>query len=384
MVFGFGKKKSTPKKPVDKPTDQPPAVDAPSVTDQPPAVDAPSVTDLPPCQPEKTEVVTDNSSPVTEPKSPATKKGWWKRLKQGLSKSSQQLGDGLANTLIGKRQLDAGTLEELETLLLTADVGIETTDYIIQTLKDNLSRREIDDPHAIYQQLTHILEDILKPCEQALDVNQAKPFVILMVGVNGAGKTTSIAKLAQHYQSQGKKLLLAAGDTFRAAAVEQLKTWGERHDVPVIAQGTGADSASVIFDAYHASGARDVDILLADTAGRLHTQEHLMRELAKIKRVMQKINPEAPHETLLILDASQGQNALQQAKQFHDAIGLTGLCLTKLDGTAKGGIVFAIARECRLPIRFIGVGEKATDLQAFHCDTFIQALLKPEDAPPHD
>jgi len=302
------------------------------------------------------------------------KKGWFSRLKDGLTKSRQNLTDGLSNLLLGKKSIDDELYEELETRLLLADVGVETTQLILDNLTQQISRKELKDEDALLTQLKQTLTEILAPCEKPLAIN-ATPFVMLMVGINGAGKTTSIAKLAHYYQQQHKKCILAAGDTFRAAAIEQLQVWGERNDVPVIAQQHGADSASVAFDAVAAAQARGYDILITDTAGRLHTQSHLMEELKKIKRVIKKQDEQAPHATLLVLDASLGQNALQQAKQFHDAIGIDGLIMTKLDGSAKGGIMFAIANQLKLPIYFIGIGEKMDDLKPFHSDEFIDALF---------
>lgn len=289
-------------------------------------------------------------------------------------KSSGESISWIGRLFLGKKTIDAALWEELETILLLADVGASATQKILNNLTQQVHRKELNDIETLSQQLQCALLDILTPCEQPLILNQT-PFVILTIGVNGAGKTTTIAKLAHYYQSQNKKILLAAGDTFRAAAIEQLKTWGERQHIPVIAQPQGSDSASVIFDAMQSAKARQVDLLIADTAGRLHTQNHLMAELVKIKRVIGKLDPSAPHEVLLVLDASQGQNALHQAKQFHEAMGVTGIVLTKLDGTAKGGIIFAIADQLQLPIRFIGVGEKADDLKPFCAKDFVEALF---------
>lgn len=298
------------------------------------------------------------------------------RLKSGLSKTRHQFTDSLSNLLLGKKELDAEVFDSLETQLLLADVGIETTQHLIAQLSQQLKRNELNDSAAALALLKKELLALLEPCQKSLDIaSEQQPFLILVVGVNGAGKTTTIAKLAHYWQQQGKKLLLAAGDTFRAAATEQLQIWGERHQIPVIAQQPGADPASVIYDAFAAAKARKVDILLADTAGRLHTQAHLMAELKKIKRVLTKLDPTAPHETLLVLDASIGQNALTQAKQFHEAMGITGLVVTKLDGTAKGGVIFAIAQQLKIPIRFIGLGEKNTDLRPFDAEEFITALF---------
>ncbi|MDP5069286.1 MAG: signal recognition particle-docking protein FtsY [Congregibacter sp.] len=301
--------------------------------------------------------------------------GFFGRLKRGLGRTSDSLAAGFGNLFLGRKTIDADLLEELESQLLMADVGIEATSDIIAHLTERVSRKELSDPQALMQGLRQELHSILAPCETRLDVSVASPFVILMVGVNGVGKTTTIGKLARRFQEEGRSVMLAAGDTFRAAAVEQLQHWGERHNVPVIAQHTGADSASVIYDALQAATARGVDVLIADTAGRLSNKSHLMDELTKVVRVMGKLNPAAPHEVMLVLDAGTGQNALTQAAQFRDAVGVTGLTLTKLDGTAKGGVIFAIAKRLGLPIRFIGVGESALDLRPFVADEFIQALF---------
>jgi fused signal recognition particle receptor len=303
------------------------------------------------------------------------KQSWLKRLSSGLKKTRQGFSGQLGSLFLGRKSIDDELFEELETILLTADVGSETTEAILAELTEQVGRKELKDPAALQDSLQSILCNLLKPCEQPLEV-AGSPFVILMVGINGAGKTTSIAKLAHHYKQQGKQIMLAAGDTFRAAAVEQLQVWGDRNNVPVVAQKTGSDSASVAYDALASANAKQVDLLITDTAGRLHTQHHLMDELKKIKRVMKKQVESAPHETLLVIDAGNGQNALQQAKQFHEAIGVTGIAVTKLDGTAKGGIVFAIAKQLGLPIRFIGVGEAIDDLKPFKADEFIQALFE--------
>ncbi len=312
---------------------------------------------------------------VDEALSP-TKTGFFSKFKQGLSKTRQQLGDGLSRLLHGKKEIDAELVDELEMLLIAADLGVDTTKRVLSELTDDLARQQLADGPAIYNALKMRLQQIFvnnNGCESlALD---KMPLVILMVGVNGAGKTTTIGKLARQYQQLGKTVMLAAGDTFRAAAVEQLQAWGERNNIPVIAQHTGADSASVIFDAFQAAKARGIDILIADTAGRLHTQNNLMDELKKIKRVMQKMDGNAPHETMLVLDASIGQNALNQAKQFHDAIGVTGITMTKLDGTAKGGILFAIAHELKVPFRYLGLGEGIDDLRPFEAEQFVNAIF---------
>lgn len=303
------------------------------------------------------------------------KKSWLAKLSSGLRKTRQQLGSGIVNLLKGKKKLDAETLETLESILLRADVGVEATQAILDRLTQHLSRKELKETETVMEVLKEQLTALLSPYAKPLTVS-AKPTIFLMVGINGAGKTTSIAKMAHYYQAQGKKVILAAGDTFRAAAIEQLQVWGERNKVTVIAQQKGADSASVIFDAVQAAQARHYDLLLADTAGRLHTQQNLMVELEKIKRVMKKQNDEAPHETLLVVDAGMGQNALVQAEQFHQAIGLTGIILTKLDGTAKGGIIFAIAEKLKRPIYFVGVGEGIEDLKPFDAKAFVEALFE--------
>jgi fused signal recognition particle receptor len=279
--------------------------------------------------------------------------------------------------LLGKKEISPELLDELETVLLSADLGIETTKTLIQQLTEGLARKQLDDGDTVFSALKRHLQQLLTPSVQplTLETEDGSPFVILMVGINGAGKTTTIGKLAKQYQQQGKKVMLAAGDTFRAAAVEQLQVWGERNEISVIAQSTGADSASVIYDALQAAKARKIDVLIADTAGRLHTQGHLMDELKKVKRVLQKLDPKAPHETMLVLDASIGQNALNQARQFHEVIGVSGITMTKLDGTAKGGILFAIANELGIPFRYIGVGEGIADLRPFDAAQFVGAIF---------
>jgi len=307
-------------------------------------------------------------------------KGILASLSDRLSKTRHNLTDGMADLVLGKKNIDDELLEELEERLLMADVGVEATTKIISDLTRRVSRKELQDAEALFEALCDDMGNILSKCEQPLVIDNNKtPYVILIVGINGAGKTTTIGKLAKRFQEQGNSVMLAAGDTFRAAAVEQLQTWGERNNIPVIAQGTGSDAASVIYDAVESAKARNIDILIADTAGRLHTQTNLMDELKKIKRVMAKLDDSAPHETLLVIDASFGQNGLVQAQQFHDAMGLTGLALTKLDGTAKGGIVFAIAEKLGTPIRFIGVGEGIEDLREFNASDFVDALLDRQD-----
>jgi len=304
-----------------------------------------------------------------------SKLGFFARLKQGLSKTRQNLGGGLIDLFRGK-QIDDDLFEELETHLLLADVGVETTMKIIESLTQSANRKQLKDASALYDLLKVELKKVIEEVTQPLVIPDGEgPFVILMVGVNGVGKTTTIGKLAKQFQAQGKSVMLAAGDTFRAAAVEQLQVWGERNDIPVIAQHTGADSASVIFDAISAAKARKVDIIIADTAGHLQNKAHLMEELKKVVRVMKKLDVNAPHEVMLTLDAGTGQNALSQTKLFDEAVGLTGLTITKLDGTAKGGVVFAIADKHSIPIRYLGVGEGIDDLRPFIGDDFIEALF---------
>ena len=308
--------------------------------------------------------------------SPEVRRGLFKRLRERLSRSRTTLGSGLGNLFLGRKKIDDELMEELETLLLMADVGVDATDRIIADLALRVRRKSLADPQALLAALKGELREILVAAHAPVRAAAPdRPQVVLMVGVNGAGKTTTIGKLARILQMEGNSVMLAAGDTFRAAAVEQLETWGERNGVPVIAQHSGADSASVIFDALQAATARRVDVLIADTAGRLHTKTNLMDELAKIARVLRKIDPDAPHEVMLVVDATTGQNALNQAVQFHQTVGLTGITLTKLDGTAKGGIVFAIAERLKVPIRFIGVGEAIEDLRPFDPDEFLDALL---------
>ncbi len=296
-------------------------------------------------------------------------------LKQRLNKTKLLLGSGLSALLLGKKTIDDALLEELETLLITADVGIQTTDMLLQSVRKNASRKTLKDTEALYNFLKIELSKLLIE-DNILQPKSQETFVILVVGVNGAGKTTTIGKLAKHFQKQGKSVMLAAGDTFRAAAVEQLQVWGQRNDCVVVSQKTGADAAAVIFDAYQSAQAKNIDILIADTAGRLHTQDNLMQELAKIKRVIGKQNQDAPHEVMLVVDGSSGQNALVQAKAFNKSVQLSGISISKLDGTAKGGIVFAIANELGLPIRYIGIGETDDDLKPFIANEFIDALFE--------
>ena len=302
--------------------------------------------------------------------------GLFASLRQRLSKTRENLSSGLADLLLGKKQIDGQLLEQLEDQLLMADVGMPATRKITSRLTEALARRQLDDSESLIGALKGIMAEILEPCTIPLVIDSdKKPFVILMVGVNGAGKTTTAGKLAQQFKTRGLKVMLAAGDTFRAAAVEQLQTWGDRLDIPVVKQGQGADSASVIYDALQSAKSRNIDVLIADTAGRLHTQMSLMDELEKIKRVMGKLDPEAPHETLLVLDSGTGQNALAQASNFRDTIGISGIILTKLDGTAKGGMIFSVAEQLQTPIRYIGIGETVDDLRDFDNEEFVDALL---------
>ncbi|HCL5923950.1 TPA: signal recognition particle-docking protein FtsY [Citrobacter amalonaticus] len=307
-----------------------------------------------------------------------TKEGFFARLKRSLLKTKENLGSGFISLFRGKK-IDDDLFEELEEQLLIADVGVETTRKIIANLTEGASRKQLKDAEALYGLLKDEMGEILAKVDEPLNVEGKTPFVILMVGVNGVGKTTTIGKLARQFEQQGKSVMLAAGDTFRAAAVEQLQVWGQRNNIPVIAQHTGADSASVIFDAIQAAKARHIDVLIADTAGRLQNKSHLMEELKKIVRVMKKLDEDAPHEVMLTLDASTGQNAISQAKLFHEAVGLTGITLTKLDGTAKGGVIFSVADQFGIPIRYIGVGERIEDLRPFKADDFIEALFARED-----
>jgi fused signal recognition particle receptor len=315
---------------------------------------------------------------VTQEQDRPTKEGFFARLKRSLVKTRQNLGSGFIGLFRGKK-IDDELFEELEEQLLIADVGVETTRRIITSLTQHADRKQLRDAEALYGLLKTEMADILAKVEEPLNVEGKTPFVILMVGVNGVGKTTTIGKLARQYQAEGKSVMLAAGDTFRAAAVEQLQVWGQRNNISVVAQHTGADSASVIFDAIQAAKSRGVDVLIADTAGRLQNKSHLMEELKKITRVMKKLDEQAPHEVMLTIDASTGQNAISQAKLFHEAVGLTGITLTKLDGTAKGGVIFSVADQFGIPIRYIGVGEGIEDLRPFKAEDFIEALFARED-----
>lgn len=352
---------------------------------KPPDQDSkPAVVDIQPVV-EDTKPIVEDDKPVIEEAKPAAedgnkKVGFFARIKQGLKRTSTQFSEGLGNLLLGKKAIDDELLEELETQLLIADVGVEATTRLIDTLTAKVARKQLADSGALYEALQTELRNLLQPVEQPLQTSSAnKPFVILVVGVNGVGKTTTIGKLAKRLQNEGKSVMLAAGDTFRAAAVEQLQIWGERNKVPVVAQHTGADSASVIYDAIAAAKARGVDVVIADTAGRLHNKSHLMDELAKVRRVMGKLDVTAPHEVLLVLDAGTGQNAVSQADIFRESAGVTGIALTKLDGTAKGGVIFALTEKHKLPIRFIGVGEGIDDLQPFAAKPFVDALFSRSD-----
>jgi fused signal recognition particle receptor len=325
--------------------------------------------------PELEVALSETAAPDKEAKT-----GFFSRIKKGLGKTRSGFASGLGNLLLGEKEIDDEIMDEIEMLLVMADVGVDSTRSIIDTLSQKVGRRELTSSRALYKALQDELCQLLQPVEAPLQVDTSKaPYVLLMVGVNGVGKTTTIGKVAKLLKSEGKSVMLAAGDTFRAAAVEQLQVWGERNDVPVVAQSTGSDSASVIFDALQAAKARGVDVLIADTAGRLHTKNNLMDELVKVKRVMAKLDTEAPHEVMLVIDAGTGQNALNQVKSFNEAVGVSGITLTKLDGTAKGGIIFALANEFKIPIRFIGVGEQAEDLRPFEAQTFVDALFSESD-----
>ncbi len=319
----------------------------------------------------------DKTAASSSPEKPAPGRGGlFSRLRRGLNKTGSRLREGLASLAGGAGRIDEELLEEVETRLLSADVGLEATDAVIEGLRKKLDRRQLADADTFVAALKEELTGLLLPCEQALSISASgRPFVILMVGVNGAGKTTTIGKLARRLRDQGHSVMLAAGDTFRAAAVEQLQAWGERNRVPVVAQAAGADSAAVIFDAWRSARAKGVDVLIADTAGRLHTSDNLMGELEKIARVLGKQDADLPDEILLVLDATTGQNAVNQAERFHESTPLTGIVLTKLDGTARGGVVFAIARKFGIPLRFIGIGEQAEDLRPFAARDFVEALF---------
>ncbi|WP_277052625.1 signal recognition particle-docking protein FtsY [Zestomonas thermotolerans] len=386
-LFGWMRRKSQPAAPAEiAPAPEAPAVQ-PEAAAEPVAAEpvreaaAPQPLETPAAQPEASVSVAAAEPAAPQPEASSASKsepklGFFARLKQGLAKTSANLGEGMASLFLGKKAIDDDLLDELETRLLTADVGVEATTAIIGNLTKRVARKELADSGALYRALQDELTALLKPVEQPLRIDPGhQPYVILVVGVNGAGKTTTIGKLAKKLQQEGRKVMLAAGDTFRAAAVEQLQVWGERNGIPVIAQHTGADSASVIFDAVQAAKARGIDVLIADTAGRLHTKDNLMEELKKVRRVIGKLDETAPHEVLLVLDAGTGQNAINQARQFDQTVNLTGLALTKLDGTAKGGVIFALAKQFGLPIRYIGVGEGIDDLRTFEAEAFVQALF---------
>ena len=392
-MFGFGKKKrvqeeqdaeaavaNTPEPAVDLAADS--AVD--SVVDSVGDSDVDSVGDSVVDADVESQASEQAQAPsdlaVAEQTEAPSKRGFFGRLRDGLSRTRSKLSDGLGAVVLGRKEVDASLLEEVETQLLTADVGLEATDAIIDGLRARLGRKQLADADEFMAALREELRAILAPCEKPLVIDTSKkPFVILMVGVNGVGKTTTIGKLAKRYQSEGHSVMLAAGDTFRAAAVEQLQVWGERNAVQVVAQDTGSDSASVIFDAYQSAKAKGVDILIADTAGRLHTKDNLMTELEKIVRVLKKQDPRLPDEILLVLDSTTGQNALAQADSFHKSTTLTGLALTKLDGSAKGGVAFALAKRLGIPLRFIGVGEQIDDLRPFNAHDFVAALFGDEE-----
>jgi fused signal recognition particle receptor len=313
---------------------------------------------------------------MTNEAEPAGVRGFFKRLRAKVNQGPAWLTTDLAELLPG-RKIDAAILDELETRLITSDVGVDAASRILGDLRKRVARQELGDVSALRKALHAAMFDILKPVEQPLVIDtRHKPYVILVVGINGAGKTTTIGKLARRLMAEGRSVMLAAGDTFRAAAREQLEVWAERNRVPIIAQQAGAEPAAVIFDAMQAARARNIDVLIADTAGRLHTQTHLMEELKKIKRVLARLDPGAPHEVLLVLDGTIGQNAIAQAEQFHQGLGVTGLVVTKLDGTAKGGVVLAIAQKLNIPIRFVGIGEELEDFGVFNAAEFVQALLK--------
>ncbi|MDO3387562.1 signal recognition particle-docking protein FtsY [Gilvimarinus sp. SDUM040013] len=336
--------------------------------------DASDETKTAPAEPEQ---ATPPDPSTGTPQENSSKEGFFSRIKRGLTRTSSQFSDGLGNLFLGKKEIDDELLEDIESQLLVADVGMEATESIINDLTDRVARKQLADPQALFAALQDALGELLTPAESPLLIDtRHSPYVILIVGVNGVGKTTTIGKLAKRLQNEGKSVMLAAGDTFRAAAVEQLQVWGERNSVPVIAQHTGADSASVIFDAVQAAKSRGIDVVIADTAGRLHNKDHLMEELSKVRRVMSKLDVSAPHETLLVLDAGTGQNAVSQAKHFIAAAGVSGLVLTKLDGTAKGGVIFALTQQFNLPVRFIGVGEGIDDLQPFAAKPFVEALFR--------
>ncbi len=329
--------------------------------------------------PEKAKVEPQGEVQAEPSIKPADNKAEKKKRPNRFSRALSRTSAGLGAFFLGRKEISDELLEELETLLLMADVGVDVTTEIIGELTGRVKRGELNDSDTLKAELHRVLLDIISPCEQALDVSGKQPFVLLVVGVNGVGKTTTIGKLAQRFQREGRSVMLAAGDTFRAAAVEQLQVWGERNNVQVVAQHTGADSASVIYDAVASAKAKNIDVLIADTAGRLHTKSNLMEELEKVKRVMAKLDEAAPHEILLVLDAGTGQNALNQMQEFNQAVGVTGLALTKLDGTAKGGVAFALSRRFNVPLRYVGLGEGVDDLQVFRAEDYVKAVLSDAD-----
>jgi len=313
---------------------------------------------------------------VSDSETSDSKPGLWGRFKKGLGKTRGQLASGVGNLLLGEREIDDSVLEDLETSLLLTDVGVDATTQVMQQLSQRVQRKELNNTRALHSALGDLLKDMLEPLSEPLSVEKdSKPCVIFFVGVNGAGKTTTIGKLANRLRNDGNDVMLAAGDTFRAAAVEQLQTWGERNDITVVAQHQGADSASVVFDAVQSAQARGADVILADTAGRLQAKANLMEELSKIKRVVSRLDAAAPHEVILVLDAGIGQNAISQAKEFDAAVGVTGYVITKLDGSAKAGVIFAIAQQLPKPVYYVGIGEKIDDLQPFEPQVFVDALL---------
>ncbi len=388
-MFSFLRKKNKSTSEITEESPTNPAIETPIIPQEVPVIETVSP------EPVAESILMDDSTPIVEPETSITEAtptpaptqsssdnkttSLFSKLSQRLNQTRTKLSEGIANVVLGKKTIDDAVLEELEIQLITADLGVDVTQIVIDELTQRVARKQLADPGALYAALREILRAILAPSHQPLRIpKQDSPFVILMVGINGVGKTTTIGKLAKQFQQQGHSVMLAAGDTFRAAAVEQLQVWGERNDIPVVSQPSGADAASVVFDALQSAKARNIDILIADTAGRLHTQNNLMEELKKVKRVMGKIDKNAPHEVMLVLDAGTGQNALSQAVQFEAAAGVSGLTLTKLDGTAKGGIIFAIAQKMKLPIRYIGVGESIDDLRTFDADEFVDALLAKE------
>ncbi|MBE7563978.1 signal recognition particle-docking protein FtsY [Acidithiobacillus sp. HP-6] len=363
-----------------EPAEEKPETDLPAHVEAVPEPASEDETTPPPAQPleepeEQPTESPDMALPAAEPAAASVQKGLFARLRAGLNRSREQFTEGVGRLVLGKKVIDDELLEDLEALLLQADLGSAATREIMASVTEKVRRKELTDPAVLKKALRDALLNILRPRAELWVPEKGRTQVLMMVGINGAGKTTTTGKLAARWKAEGFSMVLAAGDTFRAAAVEQLQGWGQRVQVPVVAQGTGADSASVVFDAFAAARARSADLLIADTAGRLHTQDHLMEELKKVKRVLAKQDPDAPHQVWLVLDAGTGQNALNQARQFHEAVGLTGICITKLDGTAKGGVVAAIARALPIPIRYIGVGEQVADLRPFDPESFVDALF---------